>query len=298
MNPRSRPDPLRGGRALAPTACLLLCVPLCLAARPAATPAPASPTPSPQVAAPQAPAPQPRSPQATAPADLVPIHIAGIRMVGPEQVLLFLADEKEERAVPMAVGRDQGVAIYLGKERAPTPRPMTHDLLVQILRALGATVEKVTVTELKEETYYAEIALRSGKTLHRIDARPSDAVALAVRLDVPMFAARGLLKSLSELGQPEVTTSASQKFGLSVQELDADLAESLGAAGVEGVLVSSVRPKSAAGSAGVRRGDVLQSIDGRPISDLETYGKAAAQADEAPRFGVWRDGAKKILSRP
>ena len=60
------------------------------------------------------------------PPEPVPVHIAGIRMVAPEQVLLFLADEKEERAVPMAVGRDQGIAIYLGKERAQTPRPMTQ----------------------------------------------------------------------------------------------------------------------------------------------------------------------------
>src|SRR5258708_11640699 len=88
--------------------------------------------------------PPPAAPEATPASDLVPIHVAGIRMVGPDQVLLFLADEKEERAMPMAVGRDQGMAIYLGKEHAAIPRPLTHDLLVQILKALGAVVEKVT----------------------------------------------------------------------------------------------------------------------------------------------------------
>ncbi len=143
----------------------------------------------------------------------VRVHIAGIQMVGPEQVVLFLADEKEERAVPMAVGRDQGVAIYLGKERAQTPRPMTHDLVVEILKALGAGVDRVTVTEVRQETYYAEIALRSGKSVQPIDARPSDAIALAVRLDAPIFAAPDLLRPLSAAGRPATTAEIDRRLG-------------------------------------------------------------------------------------
>src|SRR5881628_2483861 len=91
-------------------------------------------------------------PKAAAPTDPgapILVHIAGIQMVGPEQVMLVLADEKEERAVPIAVGRDQGIAIYMGKEKAEVPRPMTHDLLVSVLKVMGGVVEKVTVTELR-----------------------------------------------------------------------------------------------------------------------------------------------------
>ncbi len=232
------------------------------------------------------------------PPEPVPVHIAGIRMVAPEQVLLFLADEKEERAVPMAVGRDQGIAIYLGKERAQTPRPMTHDLLVLILRTLGVVVDKVTITELKDDTYYAEIAMRSGKTVHRIDARPSDAIALAVRLDAPMFAAPALLRSMSGPSWTEVATHPDRRLGLSVQELADDLAEPLGASGVEGVLVASVRPGGAAERAGVRRGDVVLSIDGNETGDLEGYRKAIAAAKEKPAFRVWRDGQILALVTP
>jgi bifunctional DNase/RNase len=136
--------------------------------------------------------------------EAVRIHIAGIRMVGPDQALLLLADEKEERAVPMAVGRNQGIAIALGQEGTPTPRPMTHDLLVHILKALGASVDRITVTELKQDTYYAEIALRTAEDAYQIDARPSDAIALAVRLDAPMFASAGLLRLQMEDDDPDL----------------------------------------------------------------------------------------------
>lgn len=163
MTKRTRPG-ARGRRRV--VACVWICLPLLLAAKPS-----------------------------PAPSDPVPVHVAGIQAVGPDQVVLLLADEKEEKAVPIAVGRDQGLAIFLGKERAQTPRPMTHDLIVEILKDLGATVEKVTITELKDDTYYAEIALRSGVTLHPVDARPSDAIALAVRLRTPIFAAPGLLQA-------------------------------------------------------------------------------------------------------
>ena len=177
MSQNSRPG-ARGGwrQSVLASLCLPLAV-LAVAGRPSPAPKP-SPAPSPSAPVPSAP---------------VQVHVAGIQPVGPDQVLLFLADEKEEKAVPIAVGRDQGLAIFLGRERAQTPRPMTHDLIVEILKDLDAKVERVTITELKEDTYYSEIALRSGKTLHAIDARPSDAIALAVRLDTPIFAAPGLL---------------------------------------------------------------------------------------------------------
>jgi hypothetical protein len=235
---------------------------------------------------------------AAAPNPPVPVHLAGIRMVGPDQVMLLLADEKEDRAVPIAVGRDQGIAIYLGKEGAETPRPMTHDLLVQILRTLKASVERITVTELRQNTYYAEIDLRSDGSLHRIDARPSDAIALAVRLAAPMFAAPDLLRPLSGPGRHGLSAEADRRLGVSVQELDADLAESLGAPGVLGVLVASVAAGGQAEKAGLRRGDIVREIDGEPVPDLAAYRAAARGSGRSTTFSVWRDGKTILLSHP
>ena len=170
----------------------------------AALPSAALPAATPPGAAPPAATPKPGTP---APPEVapVPVHIAGIKMVGENQVLLLLANEAETRAVPIVVGRDPGLAIYMGRERAATPRPMTHDLLVQLLKTLKASVEKITVTELKNDTYYSEIALRAGGTAHLLDARPSDAIALAVRLDTPIFAAPALLLAPDAPRPPGVT---------------------------------------------------------------------------------------------
>jgi hypothetical protein len=231
-----------------------------------------------------------------APGPAVPVHIAGIQMIAPDQVVLLLADEKEERAVPISVGRDQGIAIYMGKEKAESPRPMTHDLLANILKALGAEVEKVTVTELKRNTYFAEIALRSEGRVHAIDARPSDAIALAVRLNAPIFSAPVLLRPLGTLGQPGPTTNADRRLGLSVQELDGDLAEVLGATSVAGVLVASVVAGGPADRTGLRRGDIIREIDGKATADLDSYG-AAIDGTLPSRFSVWREGRSLTMVR-
>ena len=232
-----------------------------------------------------------------APGKTVAVHIAGIRAIAPEQVLLLLADESETRAVPIAVGRDQGIAIYLGKERTRTPRPMTHDLMGQILRTLGASVERVTVTELKNDTYYATLSIRLGRKEYGIDARPSDAVALAVRLDAPIFASEDLLRSMREPGlSPEQITSTDGRLGLSVQYLDRDMAEFLGAVEVSGVLVSRVVDGGRAEIAGLRRGDILRQIDGHPTGGIEEYMDALERAGDRVRFRVWREG--EILTLP
>jgi bifunctional DNase/RNase len=217
-------------------------------------------------------------------------------MIGPEQVLLLLADEKEERAVPISVGRDQGIAIYLGKMKADTPRPMTHDLLNNILATLGASIEKITVTRLQDDVYFSVISLRAGGKVHAIDARPSDAIALAVRANAPMFAAPALLKSLDTSGKPDATMHADRTLGLTVQELDSDLAESLGADGVRGVLVASVVKSGPAERAGVRRGDILRAIDGHTIPDVAAYRAAAGTTVKS--LTVWREGGETTLRTP
>lgn len=226
------------------------------------------------------------------------VHLAGVRMVGPEQALLVLADAEEQRAVPIAVGKDQGLAIYLGQEKTPTPRPMTHDLMVQILDTLEVDVENVIITDLREGTFFAEITLKNGGVEHRIDARPSDAIALAVRLDVPILASPELLTPISDDGSPADTVEDGRRFGITVQELSTDLAEYMKATGVPGVLVASVAKESPAEDAGLRRGDILQRLDGRPTDDLESYLRAVAMASRFPSFDVWRDGEQLTLVRP
>lgn len=101
--------------------------------------------------------------------------------------IVVLKDVEGDSVVPIWVGEYEANAIALEIEKITTPRPMTHDLLKNMLTGFGATVHKVVVTELKEDTFYAVIwAEREGQTIS-IDSRPSDALALALRVDCPIY---------------------------------------------------------------------------------------------------------------
>ena len=101
--------------------------------------------------------------------------------------MIVLRDEEEKRSLPIWVGLAEANAIALELEKIPTARPMTHDLIRNILESLGARVSKVVVNDLKENTFYAVIHLRLGATDLTVDSRPSDAIALALRVDAPIY---------------------------------------------------------------------------------------------------------------
>lgn len=101
--------------------------------------------------------------------------------------IIMLRDPGSEAVLPIWVGLYEANAIALQLENISTPRPMTHDLLKNLLAQLHARVEKIVITELKENTFYALIHLdQEGKAL-TIDSRPSDAIALALRVGAPIF---------------------------------------------------------------------------------------------------------------
>lgn len=101
--------------------------------------------------------------------------------------IIILKDPEERRALPIWVGIFEANAIALELEKVSTPRPMTHDLLKNILEGLGITVQQVVVNELKENTFYATIELNYNGSVVSIDSRPSDAIALALRTNAPIF---------------------------------------------------------------------------------------------------------------
>lgn len=109
--------------------------------------------------------------------------------------IVILKDINGDSILPIWVGVYEANAIALEIEKVQTPRPMTHDLIKNVLMGLHTVVRKVVVTELKEDTFYALIWLeRNGSTI-TIDSRPSDALALALRTDAPIFVEEDVLKS-------------------------------------------------------------------------------------------------------
>jgi bifunctional DNase/RNase len=109
--------------------------------------------------------------------------------------IIILRDAAGERVLPIWVGIFEANAIALQIENIATPRPMTHDLLRNVIQDLKAAVEKIVVCDLKENTFYALIYLRIGDNLVAIDARPSDAIALAIRVRAPIFVEDGVMES-------------------------------------------------------------------------------------------------------
>ena len=101
--------------------------------------------------------------------------------------IIILSDEDDKRSLPIWVGIFEANAIALELEKIATPRPMTHDLIKNILEAIDARVVKVMVTDLKENTFFAVLHLQVGETEYTVDSRPSDAIALALRVAAPIF---------------------------------------------------------------------------------------------------------------
>ena len=109
--------------------------------------------------------------------------------------IIVLRDADGGRILPIWVGVFDANAIALQIENVQTPRPMTHDLLKNIIADLSASVDRIVVCELKENTFYATIHLRSGESSVTIDARPSDAIALALRAQAPIFVEESVIQS-------------------------------------------------------------------------------------------------------
>ena len=108
--------------------------------------------------------------------------------------VVILQNQEQTKAIPIWVGMAEAQAIHLQLEGTVLPRPMTHDLLKNILEKVGVGFEKVVVTEMKDNTYYAFIYLANGKNPLQIDSRPSDAIALALRFHRPIFVATRLFE--------------------------------------------------------------------------------------------------------
>lgn len=108
-------------------------------------------------------------------------------------VMVLRELQGRRRQLSIFIGGPEATAIAFAMEGVETPRPLTHDLFCDVLDGLGAQLERVVITELRETTYYADLEVSSASGLQHISARPSDAVALAVRAGCPIFSSEEVL---------------------------------------------------------------------------------------------------------
>lgn len=127
----------------------------------------------------------------------VPVELSRILITElGEQQVIFLKEKNGERSFPILIGIHEAVAIDHRLKGVKFPRPMTHDLLAGVIEAMGGRLEKVVITDLREHTFYAELHIRRGEEIIRVDSRPSDAVALAAGLGTPLFVSERVFEAL------------------------------------------------------------------------------------------------------
>lgn len=117
--------------------------------------------------------------------------------------IVILRDDDQVEMLPIWVGKAEASSISLALEKVAPPRPMTHDFMKSYLDAFDAKVISVVITDLTENTYFAKIHLMYGDSEYAVDSRPSDAIALALRAQAPIFASESVIRKQSseELGQ-------------------------------------------------------------------------------------------------
>jgi bifunctional DNase/RNase len=203
----------------------------------------------------------------------VEVRVRGIT-VDPQGAspVVLLEEVQGARVMPIWVGVFEARAIAMEMEKVVPPRPMTHDLIKHIIESLQAHVTSVIITALQDNTFYARIRLASGTEHVEIDARPSDAIALALRVQAPIFVAKAVFESAPavDLRRDEPTpVTVLKSYGLTLQNITAPLAAHFRLASAEGVLVSDVAVGSGAEHDGLRRGDVIVEANQAKIANLQ-----------------------------
>lgn len=151
---------------------------------------------------------------------MVEMDLVGVRVEAPSNTPIALLRERSgaRRVLPIFIGGPEATAIAFALEEVVTPRPMTHDLMRNLLDDLGVSIESVTVTELRDRTFYAEIEMHASDGVHRVSSRPSDALALAIRIGTPIYAAEDVLDEagfqaeIEEQSEPEEQAEVVEQF--------------------------------------------------------------------------------------
>lgn len=132
--------------------------------------------------------------------DMIEMELTGVRVELPtNQPIVLLRERGGERYLPIWIGAAEAAAIALSLQGVVTPRPMTHDLMKNMLEDLSVQVSRIVVTELRDATFFASIEMSRMGEPYEISSRPSDAIALAVRMSVPIFASEDVLEEASIL---------------------------------------------------------------------------------------------------
>jgi hypothetical protein len=211
--------------------------------------------------------------------------------------VVSLSDVKGERALLIWIDLFEARAIYSELEGVKHFRPLTHDLLEKIIEKVDGKIQRVVITDIRENTYYATIVLKKGNGLVEVDARPSDSIVMALKFKAPIYVAKNLFEKMSFAISDEIESE--DPYGLTLQNLTPELANYLAFESGRGVLVSNVRNGSNAHKDGIESGDIVVEVDGEIIEDAAAMKNALSLGKTPVEAKVFRkDRLLTIMLHP
>ena len=205
---------------------------------------------------------------------------------------VMLASPDLERQLPILIGDGEAAAITRAMQGVKPERPLTNDLMKSIIESTGGKVDCVSISDIRDDVYYATIFMNGGKT--KIDGRPSDAIALAASVGAPIFVAAKLFEQTPPSGiASRLTPATATAMGITVEELTPTLAEYFHTS--KGVLVANVTADAVRN--GIERGDLILQVGARKVGTPADFEKAA-RAERGPTvvLRVSHDGAEHNIS--
>jgi bifunctional DNase/RNase len=224
------------------------------------------------------------------PPPFIEMEVKGVRLdaVGQSPVVI-LADKEGKKALPIWIGLLEANAIDRELKNIATTRPMTHDLLHSILTQVQIKVKEVKIIDLKDQTYYATLSLKLNKGVIEVDARPSDAMILALKSKIPILVAA---KILDEQGILLTKKNAfGERYGIRIQELTPSLAPHFNFKSKKGVLVAEVLPGSVSETSGIKAGDIITKVNSKEVGSVQEFEEMfdKAKAGDSLRILLFRD---------
>jgi bifunctional DNase/RNase len=154
---------------------------------------------------------------------MVEVKVARLGLDSVSNTYVVILQEKDgDRLLPIWIGQPEAESIVMEMNKIKPPRPLTHDLCKRLIVGMGGSLRRVQITKVQDNTYYAELHIYRGDDVFHIDARPSDSIAIALRLSAPIFAQESLLTAIAV---EEADESASEELSFSSDEGPGEAAE-------------------------------------------------------------------------
>ena len=230
---------------------------------------------------------QEEAPSAVDSADQIEVKFYNLTIdPATRQPVVMLSDFDENRAILIWIGIFEARAIHSEIQGIEPLRPLTHDLLKSIIKETDGNIERIIITHVEENVFYATIVIQQNGSMKEIDARPSDSIVMALKFKAPIFVSKKLFDkmAISISDQKEIE----EIYGITVQTLSPELAKYMSYESGKGVLISNVETGSAAEKDGLKAGDILLEIGNEAVRDVISMRNTMAKSESTVEAKIFR----------